>query len=68
MQRIPSGTLSETRNNSQYVGHWRIAENVLMVKLGLDVENVPIDARLKNPEVLARQVFTRMIDRQVANK
>ena len=66
--KILSGTLSETRNNSQYVGHWRIAENVLMVKLGMDVETLTVDARLNNPEAIARQLFERMIARYEAKK
>jgi hypothetical protein len=68
VQKIPSGTLSETRDNTVYVGHWRIAENMLMVKLGVDVEDVVVDARLKDPEALARQVFTRLIDRYLAKQ
>jgi hypothetical protein len=66
--QVFSGTISETRIEGQYLGHWRVAREVLMVKFGIDVEAVPIDAMAKNFEMIAGQVFTGMIDRYVAKR
>lgn len=68
LPQVPSGTMSETRNESQYLGRWRIADDVLMVKLGIYVEAVVIDGTAKNREAIARQVFAGMIDRYVAKQ
>lgn len=67
MPKVPSGTISETRSEGQYLGHWRIADEVLMVKLGIYVEAVSI-RMATNREATARQVFAGMIDRYVAKK
>ena len=68
LPQVPSGTISETRNEGQYLGHWRIADDVLMVKLGIYIEAVPIRGMATNREATARQVFAAMIDRYVAKK
>jgi hypothetical protein len=66
MQKIPSGTISETRQEREYLGHWRLANNQLMVKLGLQIESVPARGITPNAEAIARRVFAGMISRQVA--
>jgi uncharacterized protein YycO len=66
LPEVTRGTISETRNESQYIGHWRVANDALMVKLGITVETVPSGGRTANPEVIARHVFSRVIDRHVA--
>jgi hypothetical protein len=68
LPQVLSGTISETRIEGQYFGHWRIAREVLMVKFGIDVEAVPIDEMAKNRETIAGQVFAGMIDRYVAKQ
>ena len=68
MPQVLSGTISETRIEGQYIGHWRVADEVLMVKLGITVEAVPIDGMAKNRETIAGQVFAGMIDRYVAKQ
>ena len=68
MPEGPRGTISETRSEGQYCGHWRVVDEVLMVKFGINVEAVPIDRKAKNPEAIASQVFAGMIDRYVAKQ
>jgi hypothetical protein len=68
LPKILSGTISETRVEGQYLGHWRVADEVLMVKFGTDVEAVPIDGMEKDRETIASQVFAGMIDRYLAKQ
>lgn len=68
MPQVLSGTISETRIEGQYLGHWRVVHEVLMVKLGINVEAVPIDGMANNRETIAGQVFAGMIDRYVAKQ
>jgi hypothetical protein len=63
---VSRGTISETRSEGQYLGHWRIADDVLMVKLGIYVEAIPIGGMTTNTDVVAHQLFAGMIDRYVA--
>jgi hypothetical protein len=66
MTKVPSGTISETRQEREYLGHWRLANDQLMVKLGLHVETVPARGMAPNAEAIARRVFAGMINRHVA--
>jgi hypothetical protein len=68
LSQVPRGTISETRIEGQYLGRWRVVDEVLMVKFGINVEAVPIDRKAKNPEAIASQVFAGMIDRYVAKQ
>jgi hypothetical protein len=68
LPQVLSGTISETRIEGQYLGHWRVVHEVLMVKLGINVEAVPIDGMANNRETIAGQVFAGMIDRYVAKQ
>jgi hypothetical protein len=64
----PRGTISEIRSEGQYCGHWRIADDVLLVKLGIYVEAVPAGGTATDSDAIAHQVFAGMIDRYVAKK
>src|SRR5580704_9108998 len=64
----PRGTISETRSEGQYCGHWRIADDVLLVKLGIYVEAVPAGGTTTDSDAIAHQVFAGMIDCYVAKK
>jgi hypothetical protein len=64
----PRGTISETRSEGQYFGHWRIADHILLVKLGIYVEAVPAGGTATDTDAIAHQVFASLIDRYVAKK
>jgi hypothetical protein len=68
LPQVLSGTVSETRIDGQYLGHWRVVDEVLMVKFGIDVEAVSIDGMAKTREAIASRVFAGMIDRYVAKR
>jgi hypothetical protein len=68
LPEAPRGTISETRSEGQYFGHWRIAGHVLLVKLGIYVEAVPAGGTAKDTDAIARQVFASLIDRYIAFK
>jgi hypothetical protein len=38
LPEVASGTLSETRYAEEYLCHWQVDDNVLMVKLGFILE------------------------------
>jgi hypothetical protein len=68
MPQVTNGTISETKYEEEYLGHWRITDKVLMVTLGIYSEAVPIGGMETNPEALARQVFVGLIDLYLARK
>ena len=68
MPQVTNGTISETKYEEEYLGHWRISDSVLMVKLGIYSEAVPTRGMEANPEALARQVFVGLIDLYLARK
>jgi hypothetical protein len=68
LPQVLSGTISETRIEGEYLGHWRVAHELLMVKFGIAVEAARIDGMEKNREAIASQIFAGMIDRYVAKQ
>ena len=68
MPKIHSGAISATRPEGRYLGRWRVADEVLMVRFGSDVEAVPIHGLEKDRETIASQVFAGMIDRYIAKQ
>jgi len=68
MPPITDGTISETKYEEEYLGHWRITDKVLMVTLGIYSDAVPIGGMETKPEALARQVFAGLIDLYLARK